>query len=270
MEKREQLDNFKFKKKYGQNFINDEKVLDDIISKGQIDKDTLVIEIGPGSGNLTRRLAKVAKNVLCYEIDESLKDILANNLLEFNNVTVKFSDFLECNLKEDIKSFSYQKLYVVANIPYYITTPIIMKIIEELDVDKIIVMVQKEVGDRFGAKPNSKDYGSLTVFLNYYFDIEKICYVDRNSFIPVPNVDSVVVSFTKKENKIELNDEKVFFKLIKDSFHQKRKTLKNNLKDYDFTIIKQVLAKYDLNDNVRAEQISLEVFAEIANNLKPQ
>ena len=223
---------FNFKKKFGQNFIIDENIVNQIVEKSEIDDSTLVIEIGPGSGALTYKLAKKAKNVLCYEIDTSLKEILENNLNGLSNVKIKFEDFLLSNPQNEIKNYDYKKLYVVANLPYYITTPIIMKIIEELDVDKIVVMVQKEVGNRFKAKPNTKEYNSLSVYLNYYFNIKKICDVSRNVFIPKPNVDSIVVLFEKKE-KLKVNDEKFFFKLVKDSFKQKRKTLKNNLVDYD-------------------------------------
>ena len=259
---------FKFKKKFGQNFLTDDNIINNIITRSEVDKDTLVIEIGPGAGALTKKLSTVSKNVLCYEIDDTLKEILDNNLKNCNNVEIVFKDFLKSNPLEDIKKYEYKKLYVVANLPYYITTPIIMKIIDELDVDKIVIMVQKEVGDRFKAKPNSKDYNSLTVYLNYYFDIIKICDVSRNVFIPKPNVDSIVVSLTKKD-KIKVNDEKLFFKLVRDSFKQKRKTLKNNLKGYDLEIIENVLNKYNFNLNVRAEQLDIEVFVSIANALRP-
>lgn len=259
---------FNFKKKFGQNFIIDENIVNQIVEKSEIDDSTLVIEIGPGSGALTYKLAKKAKNVLCYEIDTSLKEILENNLNGLSNVKIKFEDFLLSNPQNEIKNYDYKKLYVVANLPYYITTPIIMKIIEELDVDKIVVMVQKEVGNRFKAKPNTKEYNSLSVYLNYYFNIKKICDVSRNVFIPKPNVDSIVVLFEKKE-KLKVNDEKFFFKLVKDSFKQKRKTLKNNLVDYDLKKIEEVLKKYNFSLSVRAEQLDLSIFIDLANNLRP-
>ena len=259
---------FNFKKKFGQNFIIDENIVNQIVEKSEIDDSTLVIEIGPGSGALTYKLAKKAKNVLCYEIDTSLKEILENNLNSLSNVKIKFEDFLLSNPQNEIKNYDYKKLYVVANLPYYITTPIIMKIIEELDVDKIVVMVQKEVGNRFKAKPNTKEYNSLSVYLNYYFNIKKICDVSRNVFIPKPNVDSIVVLFEKKE-KLKVNDERFFFKLVKDSFKQKRKTLKNNLVDYDLKKIEEVLKKYNFSLSVRAEQLDLSIFIDLANNLRP-
>lgn len=259
---------FNFKKNFGQNFIVDENIINSIIRKANIDKETLVIEIGPGAGSLTYKLCEVSKQVVCYEIDTTLKDILNENLSKYNNFEIKYVDFLKANVKEDLKKYRYQKLYVVANLPYYITTPIIVKLIEDnIDTTKIVVMVQKEVGNRFKASPGSKDYGSLSVFLNYYFDVNKIMDVSRNVFIPKPNVDSIVVEFNKKQNKLKINNEELFFKLIKDSFKQKRKTLRNNLKDYDLFKVEEILNKHNLDLSVRAEALSLEIFVEIANNL---
>ncbi|MBR3362985.1 MAG: ribosomal RNA small subunit methyltransferase A [Bacilli bacterium] len=257
---------FKFKKKYGQNFIQDQNIIKNIINKSDIDKDTLVIEIGPGSGALTVELEKVAKNIIAYEIDTDLKEILENKLS--SNTKVIFKDFLKANILDDIKNYNYKKLYVVANLPYYITTPIIIKLIEDkIPVDKIVVMVQKEVGNRFKAKPNTKEYNSLSIFLNYHFDIKKILDVSRNVFIPKPNVDSIVLMLTKKENKLYLKNEETFFKLVRDSFQYKRKTLKNNLKDYDLNKIKEVLQNHNFNLTTRAEAIPIEIFVEIANKL---
>ena len=154
------------------------------------------------------------------------------------------------------------------NPKYYITTPIITKIIEDkLNVYEIVVMVQKEVGDRFSAKPNSKDYNSLTLFIDYYFNVKKLFVVSKNVFIPKPNVDSVVVLFEKKDRKYYVVNEKIFFKLIRDSFKQKRKTLKNNLKDYDFDLIKEVLTENNFSEDVRAEALPIEVFIKISNRL---
>ena len=259
---------FNLKKMFGQNFIIDENVISNIIEKSQIDKDTLVIEIGPGAGSLTYALSRYAKNVLCYEIDTTLKGLLSENLEGATNVEIIFQDFLKANVIEDIKKYEYKKLYVVANLPYYITTPIIMKFIEDgVPVDKLVVMVQKEVGDRFKATPNTKEYNSLSIYLNYYFDVKKILDVSKNVFIPKPNVDSIVVEFSKKENNFNLKDKQVFFKLVKDSFTQKRKTLRNNLKGYNLEKVEEVLTKYNFDLSVRAEQLSIEVFVDISNNL---
>lgn len=257
---------FKFKKKYGQNFITDNNIISSIISKSDIDSETLVIEIGPGSGALTKELGKLAKNVIAYEIDTEVKDLLENSIT--SNTEVIYGDFLKRDVLSDLKKYSYEKLYVVANLPYYITTPIIVKIIEDkINVDKMVLMVQKEVGDRFRANPGTKEYNSLSIFLNYYFDVKKIMDVSRNVFIPKPNVDSIVVIFTRKENKFDIKNEDLFFKLVRDSFRQKRKTLKNNLRDYDLEKIENVLNKYDLDLSVRAEALPINVFVEIANNL---
>ena len=259
--------NFNLKKKFGQNFIIDENIIDSIINKAEIDRNTLVLEIGPGAGSLTYKLAKNAKNVLCYEIDTTLKEILENNLQEYNNVNIIYEDFLKAKVNDQIKKYTFEKLYVVANLPYYITTPILIKLIEDrIAVDKIVVMVQKEVGDRFKAKPNTKDYGSLSVYLNYYFNVKKILDVSRNVFIPKPNVDSIVVEFTKKEGKV-LKNEQLFFKLVRDSFKQKRKNLRNNLRDYDLDKIEKILKKYNFDLTIRAEQLDIDIFIDIANNL---
>ena len=259
---------FSLKKKFGQNFIVDENIINSIISKSEIDKDTLVIEIGPGAGSLTYKLAGASKNVLCYEIDTTLKDMLHENISTCDNVKVIYGDFLQADVKKDIEEYFYSKIYVVANLPYYITTPIIVKIIEDgIPVDKMVVMVQKEVGDRFKALAGTKDYGSLSVYLNYYFDVKKLLDVSCNVFLPKPNVDSIVVEFKKKNELLEVTDKTLFFKLIRDSFAQKRKTLRNNLKQYDLDKIERTLEDFGFTLNVRAEQLSVEVFVKIANSL---
>lgn len=260
--------NFKFKKKYGQNFIIDENVINKIVENSNIDKNTLVIEIGPGAGSLTKKLAQNAKQVLCYEIDETLKTVLNDLTIEFSNIDIFYQDFLKSNVLDDLKQYQYEQLYIVANLPYYITTPIIMKVIEDnIPVDKIVVMVQKEVGDRFKATPGTKDYNSLSIFLNYYFDISKLMDVSRNVFLPKPNVDSIVVEFKKNKKNYNIKDEKLFFQLIHDSFQQKRKTIKNNLNKYDLKSVENVLEKYNFDLNSRAEQIPIYVFADISNEI---
>lgn len=259
---------FLFKKKFGQNFIIDENIINNIIKVSDLSKDTLVIEIGPGAGSLTRKLAINAGFVLCYEIDKALKPILDNNLKDFVNVNVIYNDFLTENIVNELKKYDFNKVCVVANLPYYITTPIVTKIIDnKIPVDKMVIMVQKEVGDRFKAIPNTKDYSSLSVFLNYYFDIKKELDVSKNVFLPRPNVDSIVISLTKKEQRNICLNEDLFFKLIRDAFKQKRKTLKNNLKDYNIEKIEEVLIKYGFDLSVRAEQLGLDVYIDLANNL---
>lgn len=262
---------FYFKKNFGQNFIVDENIIQNIIRASEVDSDTLVIEIGPGAGSLTYLLGKHAKNVLCYEIDHKLETILKENLEDLPNVEVIYQDFLKANVNSDIQKYNYKKLYVVANLPYYITTPIIMKLIEDnVPVDKIVVMVQKEVGDRFKATPGSKDYSSLSIFLNYYFDVKKLLDVSRNVFLPKPNVDSIIVEFKRKDHMYKVKNEKLFFQLVRDSFTQKRKTIRNNLKNYPQDRILEVLERYGYDLSVRAEQLSIEIFVELANHLEEE
>lgn len=258
--------NFSFKKKYGQNFIIDENIINAIINKADIDNDTLVIEIGPGAGSLTKKLVLKAGFVLCYEIDKTLKPMLDD--IASPNLKIVYDDFLKVSISEELKKYAFKKIYVVSNLPYYITTPIILKFIEDkIPVDKIVVMVQKEVGNRFKAKPNTKDYSSLSIFLNYYFDINKIMDVSKNVFLPKPNVDSIVVEFKRKKCQINVKNEDLFFKLIKDSFKQKRKTIKNNLMGYDLIKIEEILKRHGFLLSSRAESIPIEVFIDIANNL---
>lgn len=255
-----------FKKKFGQNFLQDKNIIRKIVEVAEPTKDDLVIEIGPGAGALTEELVKKS-NVLAYEIDKDLEETL-NNKFESNNIKIIFDDFLNRDIKKDLEETKYNKLYVIANLPYYITTPIINKIIEEkVPVEKMVLMVQKEVGERFSAAIGTKDYSSITVFLNYFFKIKKEFIVSKNCFYPKPNVDSIIISFSRKNNNYKINNEELFFKLIKDSFKQKRKTLKNNLKDYNFEKIEEVLLSNKLPADVRAENISLETFIEISNNL---
>lgn len=264
------LDNnlFKIKKKFGQNFITDVNIINKIVDSSNVDKNTLVIEIGPGIGSLTYKLVNKAKFVLCYEIDNDVEPILKDNLKEYDNYEIIFDDFLKRDVLSDLKKYKYDKLMVIANLPYYITTPIIMKIIDDkINPDKMVFMVQKEVGDRFKALPGTKDYNSLSVYLNYYFDIKKVMDVSRNVFMPVPNVDSIVVCFDKKQELMYVDNYGIFFKLVRDSFKFKRKTLKNNLKGYDLEVIDKVLNKNVHNLSDRAEVIPIEVFVEIANEL---
>lgn len=260
---------FNFKKRFGQNFLTDPSIPKRIVDVANIPEDSLVIEIGPGAGALTKFLSIKAKQVLCYEIDETLEDILDQELLGLDNVCVIYDDFLKRDVKRDLEKYEYSHLYVVANLPYYITTPIITRLVEEeIGAEKIVVMIQKEVADRFCAKPGSKDYGSITVFLNYYFNLKKEFLVNRNLFVPRPNVDSIVISLNQKNELLSLNNSEHFFKLVRDSFRFKRKTLRNNLRGYNLEQIENVLKNHRLDLTIRAEDLPLEVFVEISNNLK--
>ena len=259
----------KFKKKFGQNFLKDINIVKRIVDVSEVDKDSLVIEVGPGGGVMTRELAARAKNVLAYEIDHDLEDELFKRLDGFDNVDILFQDFLTSDLINDVSNYSYKKLYFVSNVPYYITTPILMKIIESgLNFNKIVIMVQKEVGDRFTTSPGNREYGSITVLLNYFYEVKKEFFVSRKQFVPEPNVDSLIVSFSEKKDKLELNDFNFFEKLLRDSFQFKRKTLRNNLKGYDLKKIEEVLNEYGYDLTIRAENLSTEIFVKISNALR--
>lgn len=257
-----------FKKKFGQNFLKDINVVKKIVRTADIESKSLVIEVGPGGAIMTRELALVADNVLAYEIDEDLKEEQNKRLCDCDNVNILFKDFLESNLVEDVSKYNYDNLYFVSNVPYYITTPILMKLINSnLKFNKIVMMVQKEVGDRFSTVPGNKNYGSITVLLNYFYNIKKEFNVSRKQFVPEPNVDSVIISFTEKRDKLFLKDFNFFERLIRDSFQFKRKNIRNNLKKYNLEKIEEVLKKYNFDLTVRAEMLSFDIFVELSNNL---
>lgn len=261
--------NFDYKKNLGQNFLKDKNIVDKIVNSIEYKENNVVIEIGPGSGALTKELLKKVDNAILYEIDTRLEKILTKELAGYNNYKLIFIDFLEADIQEDLDKYSYDNLYIVANLPYYVTTPIINKIVsEKISAKEIVIMVQKEVGDRLSAVPGSREYGGLTVMLNYYFNIEKIINVSKNSFIPKPKVDSAVIKLTRKESVEPLKDIAIFDKLVKDSFRFKRKTIKNNLNNYDLNKIDKILKKYGYNLNSRSEMLPYNIFVEIANELK--
>ena len=260
--------NFEFKKSFGQNFLKDNNITEGIASAVDYKENNLVIEIGPGAGALTKKLLLKIDRAILYEIDTRLKDILEEELKEFNNYELIFGDFLERNVKEDLNKYHYDNLYIVANLPYYVTTPIISKIIEDdIEAKEIVIMIQKEVADRLSAAVGTKEYGQLTVFLNYFFDIKRIFNVSRNSFVPKPNVDSAVIKMIRKENREYLKDINHFSKLVKDSFRFKRKTIKNNLNGYNLDKINCVLNRYGFDVCDRSEMIPYNVFVEISNEL---
>ena len=262
------MENFKFKKSLGQNFLNDKNVIHKIVESAEIDKDTMVIEIGPGGGAITKLLVPKSGYSLLYEADSRLEDNLREILKGNDNYDIVIGDFLKADLKKDLSKYNYSKIYVVANLPYYITTPIIMKFVEECILpQKFVIMVQKEVAYRLSAEVGSRDYGSLTVFLNYYYEISKLFDVSRNCFTPRPNVDSAIVEMKLKDNRLKVVDDNLFRTLVRDSFLYKRKTIRNNLKKYDLSVIDNVLNKYGFDLSVRAEALSLEIFVEMANEL---
>ena len=248
----------KAKKSLGQNFLNDEKVLAKIANLFNSGEKDLILEIGPGMGALTKYLIKKSF-VLAYEIDERMKEYLDR----LSNIKVKYEDFLTCDLNLD--KYDYKDLYVAANIPYYITTPIIEKILKNILPKKMVLLVQNEVADRFCALPNSKDYGYFTVYLNHYYNCHKEFLVLPQCFTPAPKVTSAVIVMDLKEDIVKL-DEKKFFEFLKLAFKQKRKTLKNNLKEYWF-IIEPILTSNNYSLNVRAEELPYEMFVILYKNI---
>ena len=252
----------KFKKKYGQNFLVDKNILDKISESINPKKDDLIIEIGPGSGNLTKRLKEYGSNLICFEIDTSLNKFL--DVLVDDKTKIIYDDFMNVNLDDYVNENKYNNIYVIANIPYYITTPIIEKItFSNIKVKSLTLMVQKEVADRLSSNSGNKEYGYITVFLNAFYNINKLFNVNRNSFFPVPNVDSAIIRLDSIDNNI--NDFDKFNRLIKKAFKFKRKTLKNNLNGYDLDYINDILRKYNYSLNNRAEDIPVDVYIEIAN-----
>ena len=264
---------FAFQKKFGQNFLIDSNVLESIIRGAEITKDDFVLEIGPGIGTMTQYLCEAARQVVAVEIDKMLIPILEDTLSEYDNVEVINQDVL----KVDIKSLAEEKnngkpIKVVANLPYYITTPIIMGLFESgVPIDSITIMVQKEVADRMQTGPGSKDYGALSLAVQYYATAKVILNVSATCFMPRPNVDSAVIKLSRhKEPTVNVADEKLMFKIIRASFNQRRKTLVNGLKNspelsFSKEQIVKAIEKIGKPETIRGEALTLEEFAELAN-----
>ena len=259
------MDGFKYKKSLGQNFLHDKNIIKKIIESSELTEDSLVLEVGPGEGALTKELISTKAKIISFEIDKRLEETLAK--IKYDNLTIIYEDFLKIDLKNVLKNYKYKKIHLIANLPYYITTPIINKVINETEVEEMIIMVQKEVADRFKAKPNTKEYNSLSVFLQYNFEIQLVTIVSKNSFIPKPKVDSAVIKFSRKNEKLSAKNEEIFFKLVKDSFKFKRKNLKNNLFDYDLKVIENVLKTFNKDLTYRAESLTIDEFIKISNEI---
>ncbi len=264
---------FYIKKKYGQNFLVDQNILEKIVSSAEITENTLVVEIGPGFGSLTEHLLDRAKHVLAYEIDEELIEFLSETF-ESDPLTIIHDDVLNRDIDKDIEQLdtAFDQIILVANLPYYITTPVIMKVLEQTtSVERLIVMMQHEVAMRMTSDPKTKDYNSLSIAIQYRAKAEYLFKVPRTVFIPKPNVDSAIISLTMKENRALPEDrEEFFFRLIKASFKQRRKTLYNNLKgfdDIDKETIKDVIESLGLKPTVRAEALDIEDFIALTNTL---
>ena len=271
-----QKTNFQFKKQFGQNFLIDSSVLDHIISHAKIQKEDLVIEIGPGIGTLTEALCEHAGQVIAIEIDDKLIPILEENLAGKENFYLLHQDVLKVDFTELLKEYpSFSSVKVVANLPYYITTPILMSLLEKkLPLSSITVMVQKEVAERIQAGPGSKDYGALSLAVQYYSKPEIVQEVPPHCFIPRPKVSSMVIHLSVyKKSPVECENPEYLFKTIKASFMQRRKTLVNALSaglGIDKEVIKSVLSALSFPENVRGETLSLDEFAEISDNLDPE
>ncbi|KXT63831.1 Dimethyladenosine transferase [Streptococcus sp. DD04] len=271
---------FTFKKSFGQNFLTDTNILQKIVDTAEIDKQVNVIEIGPGIGALTEFLAESAAEVMAFEIDDRLVPILADTLRNFDNVTVVNQDILKVDLAQYMAEFKNPNLpiKVVANLPYYITTPILMHLIESgIPFSEFVVMMQREVADRISAQPNTKAYGSLSIAVQYYMTAKVAFIVPRTVFVPAPNVDSAILKMVRRDQPaVAVQDEKFFFKVSKASFVHRRKTLWNNLTSH-FGKAEETKAKLtaaleqaELSPSVRGEALALADFARLADALKAQ
>ncbi|MFV8043286.1 16S rRNA (adenine(1518)-N(6)/adenine(1519)-N(6))-dimethyltransferase RsmA [Streptococcus pluranimalium] len=269
---------FTFKKSFGQNFLTDTNILQKIVDTAEIDENVNVIEIGPGIGALTEFLAENAAEVMAFEIDDRLVPILADTLRDFDNVQVINKDVLKADLQTEIQKFKNPDLpiKVVANLPYYITTPILMHLIEsKIPFTEFVVMMQKEVADRISAEPNTKAYGSLSIAVQYYMTAKVAFIVPRTVFVPAPNVDSAILKMVRRENPlIQVQDEDFLFDVSKASFVHRRKTLWNNLtnrfgKTEDVKVkLETALEKAELKPNLRGEALSIADFGRLADALK--
>jgi 16S rRNA (adenine1518-N6/adenine1519-N6)-dimethyltransferase len=270
---------FSFKKSLGQNFLIDTNILRNIVDFGEVTSETAAIEIGPGIGALTEQIAKRAGKVFAFEIDQRLLPILEDTLSPYPNVTVIHQDILKANVAdligEELKKYSDIK--VVANLPYYVTTPIIMKLLQEaIPLTSIVVMLQKEVADRMAAKPGTKEYGSLSIAVQYYTKAETVMIVPKTVFVPQPNVDSAVIRLVvRDEPAVRVKDEEFFFEVVRASFAQRRKTILNNLTSNlpdgkaNKAGIETALAHASIDPKRRGETLSIEEFGTLSDQLHP-
>lgn len=268
--------NMSAKKKFGQNFLINENVLDGIVEAAGVTRDDCVLEIGPGIGTLTQYLAEAAGRVVAVEIDKTLIPVLTDTLSEYDNVTVINEDVLKVDIEAIVKEYNGGKpIKVVANLPYYITTPIIMKLFESgVPIESVTVMVQKEVADRMVMGPGSKDYGSLSLAVAYYAKAQNIMDVPPSCFIPQPGVGSAVVYLKRHENRpVQVKDEKYMFEIIRTAFNQRRKTLSNSLSNNPSLRVtrdqvQDALVKMGIDEKARGEVLALSQFAELSDILQ--
>ena len=258
------------KKKFGQNFLTDQNILSNIVSASECNKDSLVIEIGPGLGALTELLCESAGFVLAYEIDKDLIPVLNKNLNQFNNYEIINKDILEVDINSDIEKYKkdYKNIILVANLPYYITTPIILGLLSKTNlIKRYVMMMQVEVADRICGKPKTKDYNALSIAIGYRALASKCFNVSRKVFIPEPNVDSAVIKLDLYDNPpYKAKDEELFFTLIREAFSQRRKTLINNLSNnYAKELILKMLDEFNIKSNVRSEELTIANFVDFSN-----
>lgn len=263
---------FYHKKNLGQNFLINAHVLQQIITESKIDKNTNVVEIGAGIGSLTEALAQVAKKVVSFEVDLALKVILDENLKPYPNVEVYYTDFLKADLEHILTNhFPNEDVVVVANLPYYITTPLIFRLLEFPRLKRVLIMIQKEVALRLTGKPNTKDYNALSVFMAYKTNAKIVASVPRNSFYPAPDVDSALLYFEQIKHDYSPNNEVKFLKFIRDLFSMRRKTLTNNIADnygYSKQQLEHLLEELGFLRTVRSEELSLDDIIKIYKKLE--
>jgi dimethyladenosine transferase len=258
---------FKFTKSLGQNFLIDKSVLEDIVNSADVGEDDVAIEIGPGVGTLTRELLKKAKKVYAIELDSDLLPILTEELKEFNNFELIHKDALKVDFNEIIGEEKSVK--VVANLPYYVTTPIIAKLLtEKYNFKSLTIMIQKEVGERISSGPNCKEYGAISLLVQYYCDVQVVRKVSASAFLPRPKVESIVIRLDRlAEPKVKVRDEKLFFKIIRSSFNMRRKTLWNALKSLNLSKENMEVAfmNASIDPKRRGETLSIEEFGKLAD-----
>ena len=262
---------FKFSKSLGQNFLINQDVLDSIVDAVEIDSETSVIEIGPGIGTLTQELAKKAEKVLAIELDDSLIPVLSETLSNYNNIRIVHEDALKVDFKKLIEEQGLKKVKVAANLPYYVTTPIITKLFEDKPgIDSITVMIQKEVADRIAASPGTKDYGALSLLVQYYSEVDTICIAPKECFIPQPKVESEVIRMSIREKPaVSVKDEKFFFTVIRAAFNMRRKTLWNALKPLGLSAdaLRKAFEDSYIDPQRRGETLSMEEFGRLADTI---
>jgi 16S rRNA (adenine1518-N6/adenine1519-N6)-dimethyltransferase len=263
---------FKFSKSLGQNFLIDQNVLDKIVEAAELSEESSVIEIGPGIGTLTQEMARKAKRVIAIEIDDNLIPVLGETLENYNNIKLIHNDALKVDFKKLIEEEGLRDVSVVANLPYYVTTPIISKLLtEKPGLKSIVIMIQKEVAERMASGPGSKEYGSLSLLVQYYCEVEKVAKVSPSCFMPPPKVESSVIKMIiRDEPAVKVLDEKLFFKIIRDSFNMRRKTLWNVLKQTGISQekLEKALKEAGIDPQRRGETLSIEEFGKLSDEIK--